>query len=205
MPYAKRRGAPHPLPELAERRGIISAADADEIGIWRAYLGDYARGGLLVRVARGLYTAPGQEPSAVAIACKYVERGVLCLLSALHIHRLIASEPEKVWMAIGPKDRLPKLELPVRFIRFSGPALTSGIEQAPPVDGVRVRAYSLEKTLADCFKFRNKIGIGVALEALNLALRQKQCDLKRLRHFAGVCRVNRVMEPYLLAFKAAAH
>jgi predicted transcriptional regulator of viral defense system len=203
---AKRRGAMHPLlalPELAKHRGLIGAADLDELGIWRGYLHEFARRGLLARVGWGLYTLPGREPSRIAIASKSVE-GVLCLISALYLQKLIPKEPDAVWLAIGPKARQPSLSLPVRVVRFSGAALTGGIETVVAEDGVAVRTYSVEKTIADCFKFRNKIGVAVAVGALERSLLQKRCDLKRLKHFAVVCRVARVIEPYLLAFKAFA-
>jgi len=202
---AKRRGSMHPLlalPELATQRGLIGAADLAELGIWRGYLHEFARRGLLARVAWGLYALPGREPSGIAIASKSVEGGVLCLISALYLQGLIPKEPDAVWLAIGPKARRPSLSLPVRFVRFSGAALTGGIETVVGTDGVSVRTYCVDKTIADCFKFRNKIGAAVAVGALERALQQKRCDVKRLKHFALVCRVARVLEPYLLAFKA---
>ncbi len=193
------------FPELGKRRGIIDARDLDELGIWRGYLNEYARTGLLVRVARGLYALAGHKLSRIAIASRSAEGAVLCLISALYMHGLIPKEPQTVWLAIGPKARLPSLSLPVRFVRFSGAALTGGIERVLGVDGVKVPIYSLEKTIADCFKFRNKIGAAVAVGALERALQQKRCDLKKLKHFAVVCRVTRAIEPYLLAFRATAH
>ncbi len=196
----------HPLlalPELVRRRGLITAADTAEFGIWRTYLQEYAESGVLVRVARGVYTTPDNQPSAAAVACKCVRRGVLCLLSALHIHGLIPCEPRTVWMALGPKERRPKLQLPVRFFRFSGPSLTSGIEEVVGFGAAKVRVYSLEKTIADCFKFRNKIGPRIAVGALERALQHRQCNLKQLREFAAICRVSRIIEPHLLSLGAA--
>ena len=185
------------LPELAGRRGLISAADADTFGIWRTYLPACAQSGLLVRVARGVYGLPGQKHSRAAIACKCVRRGVLCLLSALHIHRLVPREPRTVWMAISPKSRKARIEFPIRFVRFSGRALSGGIEHIELFGVPTLRVYSLEKTIADCFKFRHSISPRIPVAALRQALRQGRCNLNLLREFAAICRVGRLVEPYL--------
>lgn len=185
------------LPELASRRGLISAADTGTFGIWRTYLPACAQAGLLVRVARGVYGLPGQKHSGAAIACKCVRRGVLCLLSALHIHGLVPCEPRTVWMAISSKSRKPRIDLPMRFVRFSGHALSDGIEHAELIGVPTLRVYSLEKTIADCFKFRHSINRHIPVAALRQALGQGRCNLNLLREFAAICRVARLVEPYL--------
>jgi|SRR6516225_1068127 len=185
------------LPELASRRGLISAADLDTFGIWRTYLPAIAHAGLLVRVARGVYGLPGQKHSRAAIACKCVRRGVLCLLSALHIHGLVPREPRTVWMAISPKSRKARIEFPVRFVRFSGRAQSVGIEHIELTGAPSLRVYSLEKTIADCFKFRHSINPRIPVAALRQALRQGRCDPNLMREFAAICRVGRLVEPYL--------
>lgn len=185
------------LPELATRRDLISAADADTFGIWRTYLPQFARAGLLLRVARGVYGLPGREHSTAAIACKCVRKGVLCLLSALHVHGLVPREPQPVWMAIGPKDYLPRVDIPVCFVRFSGRSLSAGIEHVEQLGAPTMRVYSIEKTIADCFKLRNRIGLHIAAAALRQAVRLGRCDLNRLREFAAICRVGRLVDSYL--------
>src|SRR5262249_58686386 len=122
----------------------------------------------------GCYALRGREPSGIEIARKSVEGGVLGLISALYLQGLIPKEPEAVWLAIGPKARRPSLSLPVRFVRFSGAALTGGIETVVGTDGVSVRTYCVDKTIADCFKFRNKIGASVAVGARERARRPER-------------------------------
>lgn len=190
----------HPLlslPELATQRGLISAEDADTFGIWRTYLPAFAKSGLLVRVARGVYGLPGKEHSPAAIASKCVRKGVLCLLSALHIHGLVPREPQPVWMAIGRKDYLPRVDIPVRFVRFSGRALSAGIKHVEYLGVPTLRVYSIEKTIADCFKLRKIIGSHVAAAALRQAVREGRCNLTLLREFAAICRVRRLVDSYL--------
>ena len=124
-------------------------------------------------------------------------RGVVCLLSALRFHALTTQAPFEVWLAIPKSARVPKAGYPpLRIVRFSGIALTEGIEDHI-VDGVPVRVTSVAKTVVDCFKYRNKIGLDVALEALHEAWRAKRVTMDELWHFAAMCRVANVMRPYL--------
>jgi predicted transcriptional regulator of viral defense system len=124
---------------------------------------------------------------------------VVCLLSALQFHGLTTQSPFEVWVAIANKARAPKMEYPpLRIVRFSGAALTEGVEKHR-VDGVTVRVTSVAKTVADCFKYRNKIGLDVALEALREAWNAKRVSIDDLWHYAQVCRVANVMRPYLEA------
>ncbi len=124
---------------------------------------------------------------------------MVCLLSALQNHHLTTQAPFEVWLAIAEKARLPKIEYPpLRVVRFSGPSLSFGIEEHE-VDGVRVRVYSPAKTVADCFKYRNKIGLDVAIEALRDCLRQRKATRDELWSAAKVCRMSNVMRPYLEA------
>ena len=157
---------------------------------------------MIQQVGRGLYTLDDAEPTehhTLAEACKRVPHGVVCLLSALRFHGLTTQAPYEVWMAIGEKARRPAADHPpMRFARFSGEAMTAGVEEYP-VDGVAVRVYSPAKTVADCFKYRNKIGLDVAIEALRDCRRQRKATNDQLWHFAKVCRVARVMKPYLEA------
>jgi predicted transcriptional regulator of viral defense system len=156
--------------------------------------------GEVERVARGLYVAAGHEPSAehaLALVAKRVPAGVVCLLTALRFHDLTTQAPAEVWLAIPEKARAPRLEYPrLRIARFSGTALTEGIE-THQIEGVNVRVYSAAKTVADCFKYRHKVGIDVAVEALRDFGARYRGRATELAFFARICRVTRVMQPYL--------
>jgi predicted transcriptional regulator of viral defense system len=171
-----------------------------EHGIPREYLARLTRRGYVNRVGWGLYVpadADVTEHHSLAESGKKVPHGVVCLLSALRYHGLGTQNPFEVWIAIAEKARMPKLEhLAARFLRFSGTALTYGVEEHD-IEGVRVRVYSPAKTVADCFKYRNKIGLDVALEALRDCWRQRKATMDELWEAAKVCRVANVMRPYL--------
>jgi predicted transcriptional regulator of viral defense system len=188
---------------LTRRAGVLRARDLDEHGIPRQYLSLLERRGLIRRAGRGLYVPADAENvtehHTVAEACKRVPSGVVCLLSALRLHGLTTQAPFEVWMALDTKAWLPKVDHPpLRFVRFSGAALREGV-QRKKIEGVEVRFYSPAKTVADCFKYRNKIGLDVALEALRECRRQKRATADELWHLAKVCRVANVMRPYMEA------
>jgi predicted transcriptional regulator of viral defense system len=159
------------------------------------------RSGRLQRVGRGLYVLPDAdltENHALAQACKRVPHGVICLLTALRFHGLTTQSPSEVWIAIDVKARKPRLDAtPLRVVRFSGRSLTYGVEEHE-VEGVTVRVTSPAKTVADCFKFRNKIGVDVAVEALK-DYRRVRGSADDLWRAAQACRVTNVMRPYLEA------
>jgi len=137
------------------------------------------------------------ENHSVAEACKKVPRGVICLLSALRLHGLTTQNPFEVWMAIDRKARLPKSDSPkLRLVRYSGDALTAGVE-VRRIEQVPVRVYGVAKTVVDCFKYRNKIGLDEALEALRESRRERACTMDELWRYAKICRVANVMRPYL--------
>ncbi len=186
--------------ELVRQAGILRPRDLQRHGIAREYLRRLHRQGLLERPARGLYRLPDAEVTekhSLAMACKQIPRGVVCLLSALQFHELGTQAPFEVWMAIDVRARSPKQDdLPLRIVRFSGKALEAGVE-AHLVEDVSLRIYGVAKTVADCFKFRNKIGLDVALEALRDAWRQKLVSMDELWRYGQICRVSRVMQPYL--------
>jgi predicted transcriptional regulator of viral defense system len=122
---------------------------------------------------------------------------VFCLLSALRFHDLTTQSPHDVWIAIGPKAWRPRVDGPkIRVFRFSGAALTEGVE-THTIEGVTVKVYGVAKTVADCFKFRNKVGLDVALEALRESWRERRASMDDLWLYAKVCRVSNVMRPYL--------
>jgi predicted transcriptional regulator of viral defense system len=161
--------------------------------------------GELDRTARGFYRVPEQpftEHHALAVAAAAIPRGVVCLLSALQLHGLGTELPSEVWIAIDRRARRPVLRYPpVRVVRYTGAALTAGIERHL-IEGRQVRVYGVAKTVADCFKYRNKIGLGVGLEALRDAWRARRFTVDELDRYAAICRVQRVMRPYVEALTA---
>ena len=188
------------LLSLLHRTGTVRARELDRHGVPRWALAKLLESGEIHRVGRGLYVADGAdvtEEQSYVEAAKAVPGGVICLLSALRMHGMTTQAPFEVWLAIDVKARLPKAEHPpMRFARFSGDALTEGIE-ARRIGGTQVRVYSPAKTVADCFKFRNKIGVDVALEALRDCLRQRKATRSEIHRMAEICRVSNVIRPYM--------
>ena len=186
--------------ELARNTGVLRPRDVEEIGIPGNLLARLARRGLLTRIDRGLYTLPNAVVGphySLAEATKRVPRGVICLISALGYHGLTSQSPFQVWMAIGGKDRHPQLSgAGIRIVRYSPEALVTGVE-THVIEGVTVRIFTPAKTVADCFKYRNKIGVDLAIEALRDCRRRRACSMDDLHRFARICRVSNVMRPYL--------
>ena len=187
---------------IARKIGILRAGDLAAYGIRRAYLYRLHKMGVVNRVGRGLYVyrnATLTEGHSIAEASKKVQNGVVCLLSSLRLHGLTTQNPFEVWMAIDRKARLPKPDtLKIRLVRYSGEALTAGVEERM-IERVSVRVYGVAKTVADCFKYRNKIGLDVALEALRDCRKKRACTVDELWHYAKICRIANVMRPYLEA------
>jgi len=185
---------------LARRRALILAADVTRAGIHSQVLTRLVRAGRLERVARGLYRVAGRavtEHHGLVLAARAAPRGVVCLLSALSFHGIGTEVPFEVWLAIDRRARAPLLrQPPLRVVRFSGGALTEGIE-THRIEGQSVRVYGVAKTLADLFKYRHKVGLAVALEALREAWRDRRFTMAALTRHARTCRVERVMRPYL--------
>lgn len=188
------------LLRLVREAGILRPRDLKAYGIPREYLRRLHQGGLVDRSSRGLYRTPDAELTlshSLAEACKRVPHGVVCLLSALRFYELTTQAPFEVWMAIAPKARRPKPSYPpLRIVRFSGESLRAGVEEHQ-VEGVLVRVYGPAKTVADCFKYRNKIGIDVAVEALRDFWREQRATMDELWRYALICRVAKVLRPYL--------
>ena len=188
------------LLNLFRNAGILRPRDLDGEGIPRECLRRLCNEGVIKRIGRGLYSlvdADLTEAHDYAEAAKRVPHGVICLLSALQYHELTTQIPSQIWIAIDPKARQPKEPaLPLRFVRFSGNALTSGVEEKR-IEKVLVKVFSPAKTVADCFKYRNKIGLDVALEALRDCWKKRLCTMDELWRFAKICRVANVMRPYL--------
>lgn len=183
-----------------EKLGLVRPRDLARYGIHRALLARLVREGLVVRQSRGIYVAARHAPTedhTLAQVAKRVPGAVFCLFTALRFHELTTQSAPDVWIALPEKARRPRLDYPnLRVARFSGPALTEGVENHH-VEGVVIRVYSAAKTVADCFKYRNKVGIDVAVEALRDFSRTHRGGATELARFARICRVSRVMQPYL--------
>lgn len=187
---------------LARRRGIITAQDAGRAGIHSQQITRLLAHGVIERVARGQYRLaerPVTEHHALVVAARAVPRGVICLLSALGFHGVGTQLPADIWIAIERRARAPATrQLSLKVVRFSGAAFTEGVE-SHRIEGETVRVYSVAKTLADLFKHRNKVGLDVVLEALREAWRERKFTMEALDRTARVCRVERVIRPYLEA------
>jgi predicted transcriptional regulator of viral defense system len=184
------------------KHGMVRPRDIEAIGLPREYLIRLRRQGKLNRSGRGIYTVPDAnvtERHSYAEVAKRVPEAVVCLLSALAFHEITTQIPPCVWIALRKGARNPVLPSPsLRVVRLSGPSLTEGIENHQ-VEGVPVRVYSAAKTVADCFKFRNKIGLDIAIEALKDCLHQKRASITEIYRYAKVCRVSNVIRPYMEA------
>jgi predicted transcriptional regulator of viral defense system len=142
------------------------------------------------------------EHHGLALVAATAPKGVICLLSALSFHQIGTQLPHEVWIALDRRSRCPSLTYPrLHVVRFGGDALTEGVE-VHRIEGETVRVYSVAKTIADTFKYRNKIGLDVALEALREAWRARRFTMDKLYRYARICRVERVMRPYLEALVA---
>ena len=189
-----------PVLALAERQPLLRARDLTAQALPTVVLSRLVAVGKLERVARGVSSLPGRalsEHRSLAEVALRAPRGVVCLLSALRVHGIGTQAPFEVWLAIPPHTPTPRLDQPsLRVVRMSGPALTEGVEPID-IDGVRVPVFNANKTVADCFKYRNKIGVDVALEALRDGWAQRKLTMDALWHYAAVNRVANVMRPYL--------
>ena len=190
------------LLELARSREIFSASDAAAAGVHSAWLSRAVAEGTIERVARGRYRLAGREATehhTLALVASRAPAAVVCLLSALQFHRIGTQTPVEVWIAVERRAARPRMSYPpLRIARFSGAAFTAGIEDHV-IEGQEVRVYTLAKTIADCFKYRNRIGLDVALEALSDAWQQRRLSLADLNVYARIDRVQNVMQPYIEA------
>jgi len=186
---------------LLKSRGILRSRDLSEMGISREILRYLYKKGLVERIGRGLYRLVGQmeEHRTLIEASNLVPKGVVCLLSALRFHEIGTQEPYDVWMALPNSAWRPRIKsLRLRFVYSSGKAFSDGIE-VRDFPGGRIRVYNPAKTVADAFKFRNKIGLDVAIEALRDCLRSHKATRDELWHYGKICRVQKVMKPYMEA------
>jgi len=189
---------------LLAQKGMLRPIDLDAIGAPRVVLTRMTAKGLLAKVGRGIYcpaeSQGSEHESLVAIATK-VPQAVFCLLTALQFHELTTQLPRQIWIAMPRGSHTPKIDYPpVKMIQYAGDAYSEGIEVFER-DQVKLRVYCVAKTVADCFKHRNKIGLDVALEALKDARSQKKASADEIWRYAKICRVTNVMRPYLEAIE----
>jgi len=186
---------------IGSRHGMIRMADAVRAGVHRNTLYQMVDDNLLERVSRGLYrladAPPLGNPDLVTVAAK-IPKGVICLISALSLHELTTQIPHEVSIAISRNTTtLPRLDYPpIRSFRFSGNAFTEGIERVK-IDGFEIPVYCREKTIADCFKFRNQIGLDTVIEAIKFYKDQPKRNVQALLNYAAICRVSKMIRPYL--------
>lgn len=190
--------------DLLARKGILRPGDLDAIGVPRVILTRMATGGLLEKVGRGLYRRPdapsSEHESLIAIATR-VPQAVFCLLTALQFHELTTQLPRQIWIAMPRGSHTPKIDYPpIKMIQVADDAYAAGIEVVVR-EQVELRMYNVARTVADCFKHRNKIGLDVALEALKDARAQRKASADELWYYAKICRVANVMRPYLEAIE----
>ena len=186
--------------DLARQRAVIRPRDVLAEGLPKDYLNLLARDGVLVKLGRGLYQWPEREftrhQSLIEVAQR-VPNGVVALLSALSFHEMGTQNPFEIWLAIDRKARRPSIDYPpVRFVTMSRIGLSEGVEYHE-LDGVVVPVFCPTKTVADCFKYRNKIGLDVALEALKVGWQDRSFTMDELLKYAKICRVENVMRPYM--------
>jgi len=188
--------------QLLRQKGWLRASDLASAGVPRVVLTRMTASGQLERAARGLYRLPdslGSEHQGLTAVATKVPQAVFCLLSALQFHGLTTQLPWQVWIAMPRGSHAPRIDHPpIKMVQFTGEAYSEGIESHLR-DQVALRVYSVAKTVADCFKHRNKIGLDVALEALKDARAQQKASADDLWRYAKVCRVANVMRPYLEA------
>ena len=188
------------IEKLLSLQRAFSAREATAYGIPHAILSYNCKRGKIVRVGRGLYASselqPTSYPDLAQLVAKQVDF-VVCLISALHIHEFTTQLPNSLWIAIRQGARIPSITpWPLSCIHLNKAPYEFGIEEHE-IDGLKVKVYSAAKTVADCFKFRNKIGLDVALEALREGVRLKLFTITELDAAAEVCRVSNVMRPYM--------
>lgn len=192
---------------LLAKRGILRLSELRDVGVSAATISRMAEDGDVVRLARGLYQlsdAPLDAQHSLAEAAKRVPKGVVCLVSALAFHGLTDQVPPKIWLAIGKKNWGPKAgRPPLRIVRFAEALLTDGVE-THNIEGVSVKIFSVAKTVADCFRHRRAVGLSVAIEGLQEALRQRKATPSLLARHAERGVVATVMRPYLEALTANA-
>ena len=200
-PYSQRQIAR----DFLEVHGIVRLVELRSVGVTAATVSRMERDGEVIRLARGLYQlpdAPLEAGHSLAEAAKRLPKGIVCLVSALAFHGLTDQLPKKVWLAIGKKDWAPRSDgMPIRVVRFTESLLAESVE-THMIESVPVKVFGVAKTVADCFRHRNKIGLSVAIEGLQEALRQRKATPAEIAHQAEHGGVSTVIRPYLEALTA---
>ena len=185
--------------DFMHQQAVVRPKDLLAAGLPKDYLYQLTNEGVVERLGRGLYQLPNRDASEWT---SYVEvqsrvpKGVFCLLSALAFHNIGTQNPHRLWIAIPNKAWRPVIDYPpVRYITMSGEALDRCIEEHP-IEGLHIRIYSAAKTVADCFKFRNQVGLDVAIEALKEGWRDNKFTMDELMDCAEICRVRKIIQPY---------
>jgi len=187
--------------QLAEEKGVIQPKDIAAAGLPRKYIYRLLKRGKLEKIDRGLYKIRGKEFSESEMLLKIAKKApdaTICLLSALRFHNMTTQNPHRIWIAIHNKEKPPDLDVPLKVIRMTGKALTEGRKQHV-IDSISLKVYEPAKTVTDCFKFRNKIGLDVALEALREYRRGNLGTMAELWSYAKINRVKNVIQPYVEA------
>ncbi len=185
---------------LLKSQPLLRTQEITNHGVDRKTIQRMVEKGELIRISRGFYADPNHLPGihySIAEAQKTVKHGVICLLSALSFHQIGTQNPSQIWMAIPRSTRLPSPgSVPIKLVTFSGRAFEEGILEEI-VDGIKIRIYDIPKTIADCFKFRNKVGLDVAIEALKDVIQNKRSSVDDILYYAEIRRVRNVITPYL--------
>lgn len=182
--------------------GLLRTSHALKLGIHPRALYAMRNAGIVEAMSRGLYRltrlSPHPQPDLVTVAVK-IPRGVVCLISALAFHKLTNQIPHEVYVALKQGSEKPRLPYPpTRFFWFSGPAFSEGVD-THSIESIPIKVYNMEKTVADCFKFRHRLGLDVALEALKQYRKRRRPQTHLLLKYARINRVERIMKPYLEA------
>jgi predicted transcriptional regulator of viral defense system len=182
---------------ILKEKGVVCASDLKEAGISRTTLHYMANRGILRRITRGVYTLADHYPTLEAFAevMRSAPQSVICLLSSLQFHEITTQMPFETWVAIERNASKPKVPN-VHIVRLTGKAFSEGIETHEQ-EGLAVRVYCSAKTVVDCFKFRNKIGIDVAREAMIDCLNQKKATRDEIWRYAKICHMTNIIRPYL--------
>lgn len=187
---------------MASQKGLLRASDLDAIEAPRVVLTRLTAAGLLDKVGRGLYRLPAIRVRSTKASQRWrpkYPQAVFCLLTALQFHELTTQLPRQVWIAMPHGSHAPRIDYPpIKMVQMTGDVYSEGIETVER-DGVKLRVYGVAKTVADCFKHRNKIGLDVALEALKDVRAKRRASADDLWRYAKICRVANIMRPYLEA------
>lgn len=189
---------------LLRQKGVVRSSEFVKEGIPRVIIYRLLANQQLQKISRGVYCLPEEqfsEKESLLVISTRVPQAVFCLLTALQIHELTTQLPRKIWIAMPLNSRLPKIDYPpLKMVKYSGQAYSEGIEIRKD-DGVEYRVYNVAKTIADCFKHRNKIGIDIALEALKEAFAKNKVTIDELWHYSKICRVSTIMQAYIEAIQ----